>query len=1045
MVFWGVRRERAPMKNADFHKWQKALGATLSVLLAFTLAWASPMGGGFGQAAALGVVAADAVPMSDGAAAANEQAASETVSDAAAELGTSGTSDASASEQVAADVGRVEFEVEGPSAEPASGAEAVLAQADADEAQRAAEERAADVDELGYVPGEIVVIYEEDASVSEQADVAAAIGTEGESEPAPFDSGDAAVVDIADEITVDTAVEAAAAEDAVKYAFPNYVAKSFDEPAASAQSSVASPLATGDELASQQWYLSAVKAPEAWSLLVASGRSVEPVKVAVLDTGASISHSDLQGPLDMSRSGEVVWADMKAGKVSFKPLRGDGYLNGTNEMPFYSTHGTHVAGIIAAKAGNGGVLGVASGGSTALANKIVSIAAVDIFSCIGENNDGTKFSSATVLDILYGLAKARDMGCSVVNMSLGFYTDDETCIAALNEKTSELDEQGVVQVCAAGNDHTAAKSYPAACDATLSVISLSKRGSIPSNSSTYSMKTWESADGYMRSWFSNYGDWCDIAAPGENIYSTGVLEGTLKNGYLSMSGTSMASPVVAAAAALVRAADPDLSSAEVKDVLCRTAVDLYTTGKDGESGWGLVNAEAAVKAALPSSQPEGPGVEPDVPEEEPPASLANAKLAIPSLTYTGKVQTPAVSVTLGGATLVQGRDYRATISPATVKAVGTYSVTVEGVGVYRGTLRGSFKVNAADISSAQIQAIGSQNYTGKAVTPQPKVTWQGVTLAAGTDYMVSYANNVNAGTAKMAISGKGNFTGTKSVNFSIVKVDRNVWKTVGGKTYYYGADGQPVKWSQKIGGHWYYFNGSGVMQRSWITWNADGSKSYFDGDGRALTGWQKLSGKWYYFSPSNGKSVRWSQKIGNYWYYFNGASQMQTGWITWSADGSKSYFDGSGHALTGWQKLSGKWYYFRPESGKSVRWSQKIGGHWYYFNGASQMHTGWLTWGKDKTKSYFDGSGHALTGWQKLGGKWYYFNPSNGRSLRWGQKIGGSFYYFNASSQMHTGWLTWSADKKRSYFDPKTGKAYVGWHKIGGKNYYFDPLTYKTR
>lgn len=223
----------------------------------------------------------------------------------------------------------------------------------------------------------------------------------------------------------------------------------------------------------------------------------------------------------MSRSGEVVWVDMQAGKVSFKPLRGDGYLNGTNEMPFYSTHGTHVVGIIGARPGNGGVLGVASGGSTALANKIVSIAAIDIFSCIGENNDGTKFSSATVLDILYGLAKARDMGCSVVNMSLGFYTDDETCIAALNEKTSELDEQGVVQVCAAGNDHTAAKSYPAACDATPSVISLSKRGAIPSNSSTYSMKTWESADGYMRSWFSNYGDWCDIAAPGENIFSTG--------------------------------------------------------------------------------------------------------------------------------------------------------------------------------------------------------------------------------------------------------------------------------------------------------------------------------------------------------------------------------------------------------------------------------------------------------------------------------------------------------------------------------------------
>ena len=980
------------MKNADFRKWQKALGATLSVLLAFTLAWASPMGGGFGQAAALGVVAADAVPMSDGAAAGDEQAAGETVLDAADGLEAPGVPDASASEQVAADVGRVEFEVEGPSAEPASCAEAVLAQADADEAQRAAEERAADVDELGYVPGEIVVIYEEDASVSEQADVAAAIGTGGESEPAPFDSGDAAVVDIADEITVDTAVEAAAAEDAVKYAFPNYVAKSFDEPAASAQSSAASPLATGDELASQQWYLSAVKAPEAWSLLVASGRSVEPVKVAVLDTGASISHSDLQGPLDMSRSGEVVWADMKAGKVSFKPLRGDGYLNGTNEMPFYSTHGTHVAGIIAAKAGNGGVLGVASGGSTALANKIVSIAAIDIFSCIGENNDGTKFSSATVLDILYGLAKARDMGCSVVNMSLGFYTDDETCIAALNEKTSELDEQGVVQVCAAGNDHTAAKSYPAACDATLSVISLSKRGSIPSNSSTYSMKTWESADGYMRSWFSNYGDWCDIAAPGENIYSTGVLEGTLKDGYLSMSGTSMASPVVAAAAALVQAADPDLSAAEVKDVLCRTAADLHTAGKDGESGWGLVNAEAAVKAALPPSQSEVPGVEPDVPEEEPPASLANAKLAIPSLTYTGKVQTPAVSVTLGGATLVQGRDYRATISPATVKAVGTYSVTVEGVGAYRGTLKGSFKVNAADISSAQIQAIGSQNYTGRAVTPQPKVTWQGVTLAAGTDYTVSYAHNVNAGAAKLTISGKGNFTGTKSASFSIVKVDRNVWKTVGGKTYYYGADGQPVKWSQKIGGSWYYFNGSGVMQTGWITWR-DGTKSFFDWDGRALSGWRSFSGVKYYFDPATGISKRWSQRIDGKWYYFDSSSRMKAGWVTWS-DGTKSYFhpDSSGHAaaLTGWRSFSGVKYYFDSSTGKSLRWGQKISGNFYYFNSSSQMHRGWLTW-SDGKKSYFNSSGCALAGWQSLAGKRYYFDPSTYKtSGPEGQSSGGA-------------------------------------------------------
>lgn len=264
-----------------------------------------------------------------------------------------------------------------------------------------------------------------------------------------------------------------------------------------------------------------------------------------------------------------------------------------------------------------------------MANRLVSLSlsSIDIFSCIGKDEKtGAEFSSATVNDILYGLAKARDLGCRVVNMSLGFYTNDEKCIAALNEKTAELDEGGLVQVCAAGNDHTTQKTYPAACDATLSVISLSKRGVISSNSPTYGSKTWESADGFMRSWFSNYGNWCDIAAPGENIYSTVMLEGTMRDDYDYMSGTSMASPVVAAVAALVCAANPDLSAAEVRSTLCETATDMHLSGKDAETGWGLVNAEKAVGTALPSStlapaEPEKPAEpHPDTPESKTPAS-----------------------------------------------------------------------------------------------------------------------------------------------------------------------------------------------------------------------------------------------------------------------------------------------------------------------------------------------------------------------------------------------------------------------------------------
>ena len=53
---------------------------------------------------------------------------------------------------------------------------------------------------------------------------------------------------------------------------------------------------------------------------------------------------------------------------------------------------------------------------------------------------------------------------------------------------------------------------------------------------------------------------------------------------------------------------------------------------------------------------------------------------------------------------------------------------------------------------------------------------------------------------------------------------------------------------------------------------------------------------------------------------------MQTGWIVWHADGLKSYFDKDGKARTGWQAIDGKWYYFDPATGKSLRWARKIGG-----------------------------------------------------------------------------------------------------------------------
>lgn len=203
---------------------------------------------------------------------------------------------------------------------------------------------------------------------------------------------------------------------------------------------------------------------------------------------------------------------------------------------------------------------------------------------------------------------------------------------------------------------------------------------------------------------------------------------------------------------------------------------------------------------------------------------------------------------------------------------------------------------------------------------------------------------------------------------------RNDWVSVNGHRYYMGSDGYAARWSQKIDGSWYYFTDNCQMYTGLLTWYADGLKSYYGADGKRVDGWVKLSGRWHYFFPSTGKSARWSQKIGDYWYYFDGQSRMHTGWLTWNADGRKSYFDSLGHALVGWQTLGGKRYYF-DEKGRSARWTSSIEGETYYFDSQGVQHQGWLTWNADGSKSYFDpaNGGAMVTGQATIDGTLYDF------------------------------------------------------------------------
>ena len=148
-------------------------------------------------------------------------------------------------------------------------------------------------------------------------------------------------------------------------------------------------------------------------------------------------------------------------------------------------------------------------------------------------------------------------------------------------------------------------------------------------------------------------------------------------------------------------------------------------------------------------------------------TIANATIsAISDQNYTGYAITPSVTVKLGGSTLVLNRDY--TLSYTNNTNVGTAIVTVTGIGNYTGSSKtASFRIVTPSVANATITTIPNQTYTGYAICPSLTVYSNNGLLREGTDYTVSYTNNVNIGTATVVITGIGRYSGTKTANFRI--------------------------------------------------------------------------------------------------------------------------------------------------------------------------------------------------------------------------------------------------------------------------------------
>ena len=152
------------------------------------------------------------------------------------------------------------------------------------------------------------------------------------------------------------------------------------------------------------------------------------------------------------------------------------------------------------------------------------------------------------------------------------------------------------------------------------------------------------------------------------------------------------------------------------------------------------------------------------------ADISEATVStIADQTYTGSALKPAPTVKIGSTTLKSGTDY--TLSYKNNTNVGTATITITGKGNYTGTRTATFKVVPASLSKATVSTIADQTYTGRALKPAPMVKIGSTTLKSGTDYTLSYKNNTNVGTATITITGKGNYTGTRTATFKVVAAD----------------------------------------------------------------------------------------------------------------------------------------------------------------------------------------------------------------------------------------------------------------------------------
>ena len=408
---------------------------------------------------------------------------------------------------------------------------------------------------------------------------------------------------------------------------------------------------------------------------------------------------------------------------------------------------------------------------------------------------------------------------------------------------------------------------------------------------------------------------------------------------------------------------------------------------------------------------------------------AEVSLSEHSFVYTGSAITPSIgSVQLDGAVLKQDIDYK--LSYSNNVDVGDAEVSVVGLGGYTGTKTAIFKITPADVMTANANLNPTSCvYDGTIKQPDVMVEFGSKTLTCGVDYEVAYYDNVDAGTATVAIAGKGNYSGTKEITFTIDRATIDI-PTVKTGLVYTGEELTGVE-----DGEGYSVEGGSAVDAGTYTarLTVDSNHQFPGGATTASVewsiatpgGWNKIDGKWYYYDDGGNMVTSKWVKDSNGWVYLGADGVMVTekwvkdskGWCYVGEDGyavhdqwkrdSKGwcYLDENCRLTIGWKKISPKWYYF-DSAGRMVasKWMKDSKG-WVYLDANGAMATN--KWVKDsKGWCYVGSNGYAVHDqWKKDSKGWCYLDENCRLTIGWKQ-IKGTWYYFDANGRMVTGTQT---------------------------------------